>query len=158
MINRNDGAGSTNGSADPFTEMLGGTGVGEKLRSAAIPLTLQRLAIAQAMLGAPVHLTADALLARVRGIMPDISRATVYNTLKLFKEKGLVREIIADAEHVIFDSTTTPHYHFYDAETGTVTDVPAGDITVVGTPSLPPDFEIEGIDVVVRVRRSKTPA
>ena len=36
------------------------------------------------------------------------------------------REIIADAEHVIFDSTTTPHYHFYDAETGTVTDVPAG--------------------------------
>lgn len=155
MTERNDTAGPTTGSPDPFTELFGETGVGDKLRIAGIPLTLQRLAVAQAMLAAPVHLTADGLLLRVRGVMPDISRATVYNTLKLFKEKGLVREIIADAEHIIFDSTTSPHYHLYDAETGTVTDVPAGEIRIVGAASLPPDFELEDIDVVVRVRRRK---
>lgn len=143
------------GVTDPFTEIFGETGVGDRLRIAGIPLTLQRLAVAQVMLAAPVHLTADEVLLRVRGMMPEISRATVYNTLKLFKEKGLVREIIVDAEHVVFDSTTAPHYHLYDVETGKVTDVPAGEIKVMGAASLPPDFELDEIDVVVRVRRKR---
>jgi Fur family iron response transcriptional regulator len=134
---------------------LGGNGIGNRLRTAGIPLTLQRLAVAQVMFPAPVHLTADQVLLRVRSIIPEISRATVYNTLKLFSEKGLVREVIVDADHVVFDSTTTPHYHLYDIDTGEVTDVPAGEIKVVGSASLPPDLELDEIDVVVRVRRRK---
>src|SRR5262245_8760737 len=78
---------------DAFTGLLGESGVGDRLRAAGINLTLQRLAVAQVMLAAPVHLTADDVLLRVRGIMPEISRATVYNTLKLFRKQGLVREI-----------------------------------------------------------------
>jgi Fur family transcriptional regulator, iron response regulator len=137
-------------------ELLNGAEVGIRLRNAGVPLTLQRVAIAHVMLASPVHVTADAVLSRVRGIMPEISRATVYNTLKLFKDRGLVREIIVNAEQIVFDSTTAPHHHFYDVETGMVTDVPAGAIAVVGTPSLPPDLEIESIELVVRVRRRKT--
>jgi Fur family transcriptional regulator, iron response regulator len=141
-------------SSDPFTELFGESGVGDKLRVAGIPLTLQRLAIAQVMLAGPVHLTAEDVLLRVRGVMPEISRATVYNTLKLFKEKGLVRDIIVP-EHVVFDSTTRPHHHFYNVDTGEVTDVPAGELKIVGAASLPPDVEFEDIDVVVRVRRKR---
>ena len=134
---------------------LAGSGIGNKLRTAGIPLTLQRLAVAQVMFPAPVHLTADQVLLRVRSIIPEISRATVYNTLKLFCEKGLLREVIVDADHVVFDSTTTPHYHLYDIDTGEVTDVPAGEIKVVGSANLPPDLELEEVDVVVRVRRKR---
>ncbi len=103
----------------------------------------------------PVHVTADQVLSRVRNFMPEISRATAYNTLKLFSEKGLVHEIIVDAERVVFDSTTSPHYHFYDMDTGEVTDVPAGEISGIGTPNLPLDFDLDEIDVVVRIRRRK---
>jgi Fur family transcriptional regulator, iron response regulator len=132
---------------------LNGAEVGIRLRNAGVPLTLQRLAIAHVMLATPVHITADDVLSRARAIMPEISRATVYNTLKLFRDRGLLREVIVNAEQVVFDSTTAPHHHFYDVDTGMVTDVPAGEITVVGTPSLPPDVEIESIELVVRVRR-----
>lgn len=129
-------------------------GVGDQLRAAGIPLTLQRLAVAQVMLVAPVHLTADQVLARARDMMPEISRGTVYNTLKLFSEKKLVREVIADGERVVFDSNTTPHYHFYEVASGEVTDVPAGEIRIVGSARLPPGTQLECVDVVVRIRRT----
>jgi len=129
--------------------------IGNRLRTAAVPLTLQRLAIAQVVLLGPVHLTADQVLSRVRSIMPDISRATVYNTLKLFGDKGLVREVIVGADNVVFDSTTRPHFHMYDVDTGEVTDLPAGAIEIIESAELPFDPERDEIDVTVRVRRKK---
>ncbi len=136
---------------------LDGAGVDAKLRLAGIPLTLQRLAIGQIMLSAPVHLTADQVFSRVKALIPEISRATVYNTLKLFSEKGLVRELIIDAERTVFDSNTAPHPHIYNAETGELTDINAGDLQVVGSAKLPEDVEVEAVDIVVRVRK-KAPA
>ena len=131
-------------------------GVGDQLRAAGIPLTLQRLAVAQVMLVAPIHLTADQVLTRVRDMMPEISRGTVYNTLKLFSERNLVREIVVDAERIVFDSNTTPHFHFYDVISGEVTDVAAGEIKVVGAATLPQGAQLENVDVVIRIRRSGT--
>jgi Fur family transcriptional regulator, iron response regulator len=136
-------------------ELFGEPGIAERLRDAGIPLTLKRLAIAHVMLAAPAHLTADEVLSRARRVMPEISRATVYNTLKTLKEKGLLREIIANAEHVVFDSTTSPHHHFYNIDSGEVTDIPDGEVTVVGTARLPADLEVEYVEVVVRVRRRR---
>ena len=136
-----------------IVEFVTGDGIGERLRAAGVPLTLQRLVVAQVMLAAPIHLAADQVLSRARGIMPEISRATVYNTLTLFGEKMLVRKIVVDAERIVFDSNTSPHYHLYDASTGELTDVPAGEIKVVGTATLPPDLQLEDIDVVIHVRR-----
>ncbi len=133
---------------------LAESGVADRLRAAVIPLTLQRLAVAQVMLAAPVHFTADEVLTRVRAIVPEISRATVYNALKLFSSKKLVREIIVDAERIVFDSNTTPHCHFYDVGTGELTDVPASEVKVVGLTDLPPGLQVETVDVVIRVRRS----
>ncbi len=132
---------------------LNGTRIGAQLRSAGIALTLQRLAIGQIMLSAPVHLTADQVLSRARLLMPEISRATVYNTLKLFSEKGLVRELIIDAERTVFDSNTEPHPHIYNADTGDLTDITAGDLMVTGSAKLPEGVEVEAVDIVVRVRR-----
>jgi Fur family iron response transcriptional regulator len=147
-----------NGVYETFANVFGKSDLDERLRRAGVALTLQRMAVAHVMMATPSHLTADEVLTRVRGIMPEISRATVYNTLKLFKDKGLLREIIVNAEQIVFDSTVAPHHHFYDVDTGQVTDVPTGEITVTGTPKLPADLEIESIELVVRVRRRKADA
>jgi Fur family iron response transcriptional regulator len=125
---------------------------GDRLRDVGIPLTLQRLAIAQVLLPQPIHLTADQVLARVKDVVPETSRATVYNTLKLFREKGLVRELIVDAERTVFDSNTSPHFHLYDGDTGQVTDIPADTMRVIGTPALPEGMELEEVDIIIRVR------
>lgn len=129
---------------------------GDRLRNAGIPVTLQRLAIAQVLLPQPIHLTADQVLARVKDMVPETSRATVYNTLKLFREKGLVRALIVDAERTVFDSNTSPHFHLFDSDTGQVTDIPADAMQVLGTPQLPEGVELEEVDVIIRVR-SKRP-
>ena len=125
----------------------------DRLRASGVSLTLQRLVIARVLLARPVHLTADQVWARAKEIMPEISRATVYNTLDLFERSGLLRRLIIDSEKVVFDSNTAPHHHLYDASTGEVIDIAPGEIKVIGMPHLPPGLELEDVDVVVRVRR-----
>lgn len=126
--------------------------MGDTLRNAGIPVTLQRLAIAQTILSRPTHLTADQVLIRVKEVVPETSRATVYNTLKLFREKGLVRELIIDAERIVFDSNTAPHFHLFDSDTGLVTDIPVEQMQIIGSPHLPEGVELEEVDVIIRVR------
>lgn len=124
----------------------------DRLRSAGIPPTLQRIAIAEVLFARPVHLSAEQVLARVRIQMPEVSRATVYNTLKLFREKKMVRELVIDPERVFYDSNTAPHYHIFDVRTGELSDVAADELRVVGTPELPEGLELEEVDVIIRVR------
>ena len=132
-------------------------GAAERLSKAGIPPTRQRLAIAEVLFARPVHLSADQILARVREHMPEVSRATVYNTLKLFREKNMVRELVIDPERVFYDSNTEPHYHLFDVRTGELSDVSAEELQVVGTPVLPAGLELEEVDVIIRVR-SREPA
>lgn len=133
-------------------DVLEHAAIADRLRAAGIPVTLQRLAIAGALLERPVHLTAEQLLKQVKSRVPETSRATVYNSLKLFVEKGLVKELVVDPGHVVFDSNTEPHFHLYDVVTGNLTDVPAEQMRVVGLPELPPGKRLEQIDVIVRIR------
>ncbi|MNC92361.1 hypothetical protein D3C83_87680 [compost metagenome] len=76
----------------------------------------------------------------------------MYNTLNLFLEKKLVREVIVDPNKVFYDPNTTPHHHFYNVDTGELTDIDAGPITISGLPRLPEGMTTEGVDIIVRVR------
>ncbi len=122
------------------------------LRRAGVPVTVQRLEIARVLFSRPLHVSADQVLAMARENAPETSRATVYNTLKLFREKKLVKELIVDPERVVYDSNTHPHYHLYDINTGELTDVSAEELRVVGVPRLPEGVELEQVDVIIRVR------
>ncbi len=123
----------------------------ERLREAGVAVTLQRIEIARVLLSRPVHMAADQVLKQVRSGMPEISRATVYNTLKLFCEKRLIKELIVDPGRVFYDSNTVPHFHLYDETTGSLSDIPQEEMRLVGVPTLPPDTRLEQIDVIVRV-------
>jgi Fur family iron response transcriptional regulator len=125
--------------------------VAEILRENAIPLTLQRLAIAQILLTRPVHLTADQVLTKAQEIIPEISRATVYNTLNLLQKKGLLCELDVAPGRVIYDSNMQHHYHIYNVDTGKITDVAEGELKVVGTPALPEGVVLENVDIILRV-------
>ena len=115
--------------------------------------TRQRMAIGRVLLAGPTHMSADQVRAEVRDAGCEVSKATVYNTLNLFVEQGLVREVIVDPERVFYDSTTHPHHHIYCMDTGTLVDLDADQVQVTGIPSLPEGTELAGVEVVVRVRR-----
>ena len=126
----------------------------EVLRGRGITATHQRIEIAYAIFSRGEHLSADRILALVNDRASETSKATVYNTLNLFLEKKLVREVIVDPSKVFYDPNTEPHYHFYNVDTGELTDIDARDIKVTGLPSLPQGMSAEGVDIIVRVRSS----
>ena len=123
------------------------------LEQRGIRPTSQRLKVAQILLTAPRHLTAEQILATLRESTGHVSKATVYNTLNLFVDQGLAREIHADPERCVYDSTMTPHHHFQNVDTGEMTDIRPEDLSFARLPPLPPGTEIESVDVVIRVRR-----
>ncbi|HET7923054.1 MAG TPA: Fur family transcriptional regulator [Gammaproteobacteria bacterium] len=115
--------------------------------------TAQRLQIAEVMLCRPQHLSAEQILAAMKRNGVRVSKATVYNTLKLFSEKGLVREVVVDPNRMFYDSTTGPHHHFYNADTGELADIPPQDVQIARLPALPPGTREDGVEVIVRLRK-----
>jgi Fur family iron response transcriptional regulator len=115
--------------------------------------TSQRLKVAEILLTAPRHLTAEQIIATLRERTGHVSKATVYNTLNLFVAEGLAREIHADPERCVYDSTMVPHHHFQNVDTGEMTDICPEALEFARLPDLPPGTEIESVDVVIRVRR-----
>jgi len=108
--------------------------------------------IAHALFARREHLSADQILALVNSRYAETSKATVYNTLKLFLEKKLIRELVVDPARIVYDPNTEPHHHLYDVVTGRLTDVPADNIRVLGLPPLPPGTVADGVDIVIRTR------
>ena len=126
----------------------------DKLRAHGINPTHQRIEIAYALFSRHEHLSADQVMAIVNERHSETSKATVYNTLNLFLEKRLIREVIVDPSKVFYDPNTEPHYHMYDVQTGRLTDIDAGDVRVTGLPALPAGMVTEGMDIIIRVRSS----
>ncbi len=126
------------------------------LREHGITPTQQRVEIAQYLFAQPRHVSAEQVMELVNGGRPRVSKATIYNTLNLFSRKGLVRQIIVDPTKMFYDSNIGRHHHFYNIDTGELTDVPPGTIQVDDLPELPAGTVAAGIDVIIRVRTEET--
>jgi Fur family iron response transcriptional regulator len=126
--------------------------VAERLRARGIAPTHQRIEIAFVLLERCEHLSADQILALVNARHAETSKATVYNTLRLFLDKQLIRELIVDPSRVFYDPNTAPHHHFYDVVTGQLTDIPADAVRVEALPAPPPGTVTDGVDVIIRTR------
>jgi Fur family iron response transcriptional regulator len=124
----------------------------DMLRGHGVTPTHQRIEIAHALFSRGQHLSADQLLAIVNDRHVAASKATVYNTLNLFLEKKLIREVIVDPNKVFYDPNPAPHHHFYNVDTGELTDIDAHSVDISGLPELPVGMVTEGVDIIVRIR------
>jgi Fur family iron response transcriptional regulator len=128
----------------------------QHLLACGIQPTAQRLQVADLLLATRQHVTAEQLLAALRSRGARVSKATLYNTLRLFAERGLVRELSVDGVRAWFDSNVAPHYHFRDETTGSLTDVGVDEVAFGRLPEPPPGMEISGVDLVIRLRPART--
>jgi Fur family transcriptional regulator, iron response regulator len=124
-----------------------------RLADCGIRPTGQRVRIATLLLSAPQHLSAEQILDSLRASGARVSKATVYNTLNLFAERGLIRQLSVDGSRAWFDSNVDAHYHFHDTTTGALIDVPIPDVEFSRLPAPPAGTEVAGIDIVIRLRR-----
>ena len=125
-----------------------------KLAACGIPATPQRIAVAEYVLNTVDHPTADEVWVKVRDRCPTLSRATVYNTLNLFAEKGLLKAQQLKEGVVVFDPHVTPHHHFIDEDTGKVLDIPWDAVKVTGEKTLR-GLDVREYQVVLRGRKRK---
>lgn len=127
----------------------------ELLKESGIIPTTQRVIIGEILLAQPQHLSADQLLQMALQNGAYISKATIYNTLNLFTKKGLAREVNIDGGKIFFDSNTSGHNHFYNEDTGVLTDFEMDDLKITSLPELPANTTATGVDVVVRIKNKK---
>ncbi|MDQ3548226.1 MAG: transcriptional repressor [Chloroflexota bacterium] len=86
-------------------------------------MTPQRAAILEAVQGADAHLTAGEIFERVHARYPSIAYGTVYRTLHLFAERGLILEFPFGDEASRFDKRTDRHDHVRCNACGKLVDV-----------------------------------
>ena len=126
--------------------------ISKLLADHGLQVTSQRLDIAEYVLSRPQHLSADQILGAMRSRGSRVSKATVYNTMNLFSERGIVRTVDVDSDRQYYDSRSEPHHHFYNVDTGELTDIPAESVRLELKTALPQGTEREGIEIVIRVK------
>jgi Fur family transcriptional regulator, iron response regulator len=127
------------------------------LKARGINPSPQRLAVARYVLYTNQHPSADKVWANAKKLLPGISKASVYNALSLFVQKGLLRRYAVSGGGVVFDANIPNHHHFIELDSGRIHDLPWDSLAVSGIESLR-DFEVREYHVVMRGRRMKRPS
>jgi Fe2+ or Zn2+ uptake regulation protein len=104
-----------------------------RLRARGQRVTSQRLVINRMLRARNCHVTAEDVHHAVSASLPGTSLPTVYATLELFEQLGIVRRLNAGGAAVLFDSRTDEHHHLACSRCGAVEDL---DAAVDVTPAL----------------------
>lgn len=106
------------------TKLMTSLDVYSLLLARGIKPSHQRIALLEYLVKHPVHPTVDDLYSKLSPKMPTLSKTTVYNTLKLFVEKGAARMLTIDERNACFDADMHPHAHFFCKRCGRIFDAP----------------------------------
>jgi Fe2+ or Zn2+ uptake regulation protein len=99
------------------------TALTRTLRARGQRVTPQRLVINRLLRERDRHVSADELLDAVEERLPNVSLPTVYSTLELFEELGLVRRVGSVAGRVLWDSRLDDHHHAACSHCGRIEDI-----------------------------------
>lgn len=94
----------------------------ETLKSTGVRITPQRHAILEFLIQSMIHPTADDIYKALEAKFPNMSVATVYNNLRVFRESGLVKELTYGDSSSRFDFVTNDHYHIICDSCGKIVD------------------------------------
>lgn len=94
----------------------------QKLRKHQIKPSVHRIMIYEYLMTKRNHPTVEQIFLHLRQDFPTISKATIYNTLNLFVEAGLVRNIKIEDKEIRYDSNIENHGHFKCEACGIVYD------------------------------------
>ena len=117
----------------------------------SLELTKQRQAVLRVIRGSEKHLTANEVFEDARRLLPGISFATVYNSLRYLKNEGLIGEIRFGTDANLYDRKLTRHDHAICNNCGKLVDLelplPAGLLEEAADHS---KFEAVSIELILR--------
>ena len=125
----------------------------EKLyRRLNVTPTKQRVDLAQLIFAKKQHFTAAELISLADRKKLNISMATIYNTLSLLEDKGMLKTINIDNELKFYDTNLDNHHHLYNTTMSTLTDIDNDRIVFSELPVLPKNLEIESTEVLIKAK------
>ncbi len=103
-------------------------------REAGVKLTHQRLEIFRELAETEEHPDAEAVLRAVRRRVPTVSVDTVYRTLWMLQDLGLVKTLAPGRERVRFDANRDPHHHYVCVRCGLIRDFDSAELNRLRLP------------------------
>lgn len=94
----------------------------DTLKNSGVRITPQRHAILEYLISSESHPTADEIYRSLESNFPNMSVATVYNNIRVFRSAGLVKELTYGDASSRFDFVTHDHYHIICDKCGTIVD------------------------------------
>jgi Fe2+ or Zn2+ uptake regulation protein len=101
------------------------TALSAALRERGQRVTPQRLVVARVLEHLNRHATAEVVFGEVSRRMPGVSLPTVYATLELLEELGLIHRVATEGGAVVYDPRTDEHHHLACRRCGAIHDVDA---------------------------------
>ncbi|MEG6614920.1 Fur family transcriptional regulator [Peptococcaceae bacterium 1198_IL3148] len=95
----------------------------EYLKDHGIKPSFQRIRIFDYLVKHKNHPTVDGIFKALINEIPTLSKTTVYNTLKLFLEQGIVQLLVIEENETRYDADTSTHGHFKCEQCGKVYDI-----------------------------------
>jgi len=114
--------------------------------------TKQRLDLAKLIFAKKQHFTASDLISLANKNGLNISMATVYNTLSLLEDKGMLKTININNELKFYDTNLENHHHLYNTTMSTLTDIAHDRVSFAELPELPKTLEIESAELLIKVK------
>jgi len=94
----------------------------DKIANSGLKVTPQRISVYEAIISMEDHPTAEMIRAEVAKKIPTISLGTVYKTLEVFVNKGLIKKIRTEEDVMRYDPVLEKHHHLYCQKTNTIAD------------------------------------
>lgn len=119
------------------------------LKQKGIQPTAQRIAVCRYVLCEAEHTTVEEVKEWADDNFPKISLATVYNTLNVLVESGLIKALkLSHSDKVIYDNNTKNHFHFLDEATGKIYDIAPEKVSL--SYDLDPDFKVNDCELIIK--------
>lgn len=112
--------------------------------------SLHKVKMLRFLLDNRIHPTAEEIYKNVKKLSPTISKTTVYNIMKVFVEKGIVKIIRTDIREARYDINTSPHIHFKCLKCNTIFDIPyPSETNVIENLRMLPGFVPQNIEITI---------
>lgn len=105
--------------------------------------SVQRLAVMDYLLRHRTHPTVDEIYNALVGDIPTLSKATVYNTLRLLTETGAAQQLTINEHCTHYDAEVSPHAHFLCRRCGKLVDIPLRRENLLRAAEIPEGYTVD---------------
>lgn len=122
----------------------------KKLERSSLKSTEQRKSLIKIIFGdGNAHYTVDDVYKKAIQNNIKISLATVYNTLNVFKDIGILKILTTSSDTIFYDTNLNDHHHFFCKKTGKLIDVDSSEVIISKLPKIPSGRKLNSVNVIL---------